>query len=218
MKRKRLAHADRRNSILAAATNAFAAEGLGGARTQRIAKAAGVSEALLYRHFPSKQALYEAVHDRLIEMQDANFEVMTLPEPSTAGLVQMLWASLGACVYGGRGAQAAAAQRLMLLSLAGDGAHAREFYARAHRKGVRALARALEAARAAGDLVGDPIEPRNAFALIGDVAEMITASQLSGRSVIPTTASKERLLRDAVRFCGRGIGLTDAALDRHAPR
>jgi hypothetical protein len=36
--------------------------------------------------------------------------------------------------------------------------------------------------------------------------------------VIPTTASKERLLRDAVRFCGRGIGLTDAALDRHAPR
>jgi AcrR family transcriptional regulator len=217
MKRKRLPRADRRESILAAATDAFAADGFGGARTQQIAKSARVSEALLYRHFSSKQALYEAVHDRLIALQDANFEVMTLPAPSTEGLVHMLWSTLRVCVHGRHGAQADAAQRLMLLSLAGDGAHAREFYARAHRKGVRALARALDAARAAGDLTGEPIDARNAFALIGQVAEMITSAQLTGKSVIPWTPSKDRLLRDAVRFCGRGVGLTDAALARHQP-
>jgi TetR/AcrR family transcriptional regulator len=72
-KKTRLASADRRESILAAATHAFAAEGFGGARTQQIARAAGVSEALLFRHFPTKAALYEAVHARLIELQDANF-------------------------------------------------------------------------------------------------------------------------------------------------
>ncbi len=105
----------------------------------------------------------------------------------------------------------------MLLSLAGDGAHAREFYVRAHRKGVRALSRALQAARAAGDLEGAPIDPRNAFALIGHVATMIISSQLTGRSVVPVTPSRERLLRDAVHFCGRGIGLSEAALARYEP-
>jgi AcrR family transcriptional regulator len=217
MKRKRLASADRRESILAAATSVFAADGFGGTRTQQVAKAAGVSEALLFRHFPSKQALYDAVHERLIAIQDANFEVMTLPAPSTEGLVRMLWATLRACVYGKPSAQAVAAQRIMLLSLAGDGEHAREFYARAHRKGIRALARAIQAARASGDVDGEPVDPRNAFALIGQIATMITSAQLTGKSVVPWTPSKERLLRDAVHFCGRGIGLCDAALARYEP-
>jgi AcrR family transcriptional regulator len=217
MKRKRLRHADRRESILAAATGAFASDGFGGARTQQIARAAGVSEALLFRHFPTKQALYDAVHERLIAIQDANFEVMTLPAASTEGLVSMLWATLRACVYGRPGSQATAAQRLMLLSLAGDGEHAREFYGRANRKGLRALAAALEAARAAGDLEGEPIEARNAFALIGYVATMLTSVQLTGKSVVPMTASKDRLLRDAVHFCGRGLGLSEGALARYAP-
>jgi AcrR family transcriptional regulator len=217
MKRKRLAHADRRESILAAATRAFAAEGFGGTRTQQIAKEAGVSEALLFRHFASKQALYDAVHERLIAIQDKNFEVMTLPAPSTEGLVRMLWATMRACVYGKPSDQAAAAQRIILLSLASDGEHAREFNARAQRKGGAALARAMAAARAAGDLDGEPMDPRNAFALIGHVATMIISAQLTGKSVVPVTASKDRLLRDAVHFCGRGIGLSEAALARYEP-
>src|SRR5215468_9826487 len=98
MKRRRLASADRRESILVAATHAFAAEGFGGARTRQIARAAGVSEALLFRHFPTKAVLYEAGHAWLIERQDANFAAMTLPAPTTAGLVRMLRATFRACV------------------------------------------------------------------------------------------------------------------------
>ena len=216
MKRKRLPPADRRESILAAATHAFATEGFGRARTQQIARAAGVSEGLLFRHFPSKEALYEAVHARLIELQDANFEVMTLPAPSAEGIVRMLWATFRACIYERPSAQAAAGQRLMLLSLAGDGEHARLLYRRGFRLGLRALAQALEAARAAGDLTGPPIEARNAFALIGHVGMMIRSAQLPGRSVVPYAPSKERMLSDAVEFCGRGLGLSEAALERYA--
>jgi hypothetical protein len=142
---------------------------------------------------------------------------MTLPAPSTEGLVRMLWATLRACVYGKPSAQAAAGQRLMLLSLAGDGEHARLYYRRAFRLGLRALEQALAAAREAGDLVGEPIEARNAFALIGHVATMIASAHLAGRSVVPYTPSRERLLEDAVRFCGRGLGLSEAALARTAP-
>ena len=218
MKKKRLSSSDRRESILVAATNTFAAEGFGGARTQQIARAAGVSEALVFRHFPSKEALHAAVHERLIAMQDENFEVMTLPAPSSEGLVHMLWATLRASIYRTPRAEAAAGQRLMLLSLAGDGEHARLFYRRAHRKGVTALARAMRAAREAGDLTGEPMDAQHAFALIGYVSTMLTSVQLTGKNVVPGAANRDALLRDVVLFCGRGIGLTDEALSRCEPR
>jgi TetR/AcrR family transcriptional regulator len=57
-------HADRsdqtRARILAAAIREFSSDGMAGARTERIAEAAGVNKALLYYYFTSKQALYEA--------------------------------------------------------------------------------------------------------------------------------------------------------------
>src|ERR1035438_1786942 len=49
-----------RARILAAAIREFSADGMAGARTERIAEAAGVTKALLYYYFTSKQALYEA--------------------------------------------------------------------------------------------------------------------------------------------------------------
>src|SRR5512132_1142711 len=47
--------------ILEAAAKEFAAEGLAGARTDAIAKAAGVNKALLYYYYADKEALYGAV-------------------------------------------------------------------------------------------------------------------------------------------------------------
>jgi TetR/AcrR family transcriptional regulator len=49
-----------RSRILEAATQEFSANGLAGARTERIAEAAGVNKALLYYYFRSKDALYTA--------------------------------------------------------------------------------------------------------------------------------------------------------------
>ncbi len=50
-----------RKAILNAAEAIFAAQGLTGARTKAIARAAGVNKALLYYYFKSKDALYLAV-------------------------------------------------------------------------------------------------------------------------------------------------------------
>jgi TetR/AcrR family transcriptional regulator len=49
-----------RNRILEAALAEFASMGLAGARTERIASAAGVNKALLYYYFESKEKLYFA--------------------------------------------------------------------------------------------------------------------------------------------------------------
>ena len=51
----------RQTSLVAAATSLFAARGFRGTTTKEIAKAAGVSEALLFKYFPTKQALYAAI-------------------------------------------------------------------------------------------------------------------------------------------------------------
>jgi AcrR family transcriptional regulator len=49
---------DRRAAILAAAATCFAERGYQRATTKEIARLAGVAEGTIYRHFPSKQALF----------------------------------------------------------------------------------------------------------------------------------------------------------------
>ncbi len=63
IKRKplRVSGEERKASIIAAATSLFAAKGFTGTKTKAIAQEAGVSEALLFKHFPSKNDLYAAI-------------------------------------------------------------------------------------------------------------------------------------------------------------
>ncbi|HYG99400.1 MAG TPA: TetR/AcrR family transcriptional regulator [Terriglobales bacterium] len=52
---------DRRNQILETATDLFARQGYEGTTTRQIAEKARVNEAIIFRHFPSKEELYWAV-------------------------------------------------------------------------------------------------------------------------------------------------------------
>jgi TetR/AcrR family transcriptional regulator len=54
-----------RAAILEAALSEFATEGLAGARTDHIARAAGVNKALLYYYFEDKETLYGAALDHV---------------------------------------------------------------------------------------------------------------------------------------------------------
>jgi AcrR family transcriptional regulator len=58
---KRLSADERRASIIEAAKRLFAQNGFHGVSIDEIVKAVGVSPAILYRHFNSKEELYEAV-------------------------------------------------------------------------------------------------------------------------------------------------------------
>ena len=74
-KQRRLPAAERRAELLAAALPCFARRGYVGTGTRDLARAAGVTEPILYRHFPSKAGLFHAVleqaADRLIVAVDA---------------------------------------------------------------------------------------------------------------------------------------------------
>jgi len=62
----RYSSADRREQILEVATGLFAQQGFQGTTTKIIAENSGVTEALIFRHFASKEELYWAVIERKI--------------------------------------------------------------------------------------------------------------------------------------------------------
>jgi AcrR family transcriptional regulator len=63
----RLTAAARREAILDAAADVFGRLGFDGTRMDDVAKAAGIAKGLLYKHFRSKDALFEALLDRKAE-------------------------------------------------------------------------------------------------------------------------------------------------------
>ncbi len=54
---------DRRRQLIEVAIELFAQKGFGGTTTKEIAAAAGVTEAIIFRHFATKQDLYQAILD-----------------------------------------------------------------------------------------------------------------------------------------------------------
>lgn len=81
--RRRMSGAKRRESILEAAATAFAERGYDSVRTLDVAERAGISEALIFRHFDTKRDLYceamrrssEALESQVAEATTADGEV-----------------------------------------------------------------------------------------------------------------------------------------------
>lgn len=88
----RLAAPERRQALLEAARRVFIAKSYVGATTADIAREAGVSEPILYRHFPSKRDLYlaclddvwtrlrAAVEEEIAQEPDAGEWVLAIPK------------------------------------------------------------------------------------------------------------------------------------------
>jgi AcrR family transcriptional regulator len=58
---------DRRRQIVEVASELFSQRGFNGVTTKEIADRAGVSQAIIFRHFPSKEAIYSAILDNKLK-------------------------------------------------------------------------------------------------------------------------------------------------------
>ncbi|ANI79693.1 MULTISPECIES: TetR/AcrR family transcriptional regulator [Sphingobium] len=211
MSATRLSSAGRRASIIAAAKAVFARHGLEGARTQQIARTAGISEALLFRHFPTKTHIYRAVLREVIADQNATFQSYGQAAPSTEGLLEILRRTISHAMQG-MGASNAEGMRMVVGSLAGDGGYARLVYRRALRLTLPNLEEALEAARADGGISGEIISATNAAAFMENISTMMMMARCHERIAIPYDEDDNRTLRDAILFCARGIGIAEARI------
>jgi AcrR family transcriptional regulator len=84
-----------REAILTAATDEFAAYGLGGARVDRIAERAGINKRMLYYYFGQKEDLFLAVLERAYEKIRGEEQALNLTqvEPTEAirRLIAFTW-------------------------------------------------------------------------------------------------------------------------------
>jgi len=208
--------AARKRAIVETAMPLFARKGFIGTTTKELAEQAGVSEALLYRHFPTKAALYEEIQQLGCQVDPALDALNALP-PSTATLVEMVQAMFQHIVFGAFDDPGTSKirQRLILQSLLEDGEYARVLLSRVSVQCLPIFKASLAAAGKAGDLRGPGPDPVNAFWFAGHVAAQIAHGRLPGSDVIPYTGSIEVVTAEAIRFCLAGIGLTDEAIERN---
>ncbi len=74
MGQKRMSHEERRLQIISVATELFASKGFRGATTRAIAETAGVSEAIIFRHFATKEDLYDAIITSSLEKRREHWD------------------------------------------------------------------------------------------------------------------------------------------------
>lgn len=213
MSRKRMPGESRKNSILQAARRVFSQRGFEAAKTLDIARAAGVSEALVYRHFPSKLALYRAVLRALIREQDEMNARLGVQNQTCQGLVTALKAYFTFLITPDPAEREAQQNfRLLLASLAGDGNYALLIYRRAQRIIGPTIQAALLDGRAKGDIQGESLAFENTSMFIEHVGIMMSAVSALPSGGTLYAEQGDALVRQAVWFCCRGIGMTDQAI------
>src|SRR5229473_117413 len=155
---------ERRKAIVTAAVPLFARNGFAGTTTRELAEAAGISEALLFRHFPSKQLLYREIL-RLGCEGDPALEKLATLQPSTATLVCMVRFMVRRFLLGDEAERAELDPRLRLLlhSFLEDGDYARELFETVSGRVVPLFEASLSAAIAAGDATLRRDAPANRF-------------------------------------------------------
>lgn len=205
----------RRQLILGAAKRCFARHGYAGTTTKSVAAAAAISEALLFKHFPSKAALYAEILTEECET-DPDFEVLLSQEPSTATLVMMMAGMVRHFLGIADGPNEEEEQRLRLMASShlDDGEFARLLYTKIDDLIGAKFVNSLESAVACGDAVRLVAAPRDLFWFAHHTVLMAALTRLPSTPCL-AYGTADRLERQLSEFILRGIGLTDAAIACH---
>jgi AcrR family transcriptional regulator len=213
----RLTAEARREAIVEAVRDVFAEKGFDGTTTRELAKAAGVSEALLYKHFPSKEVLYAAMLEGCSKGPTFAEATRILElEASTSTLVVMVHFMISHYVLGRPGDKhRAALNSLLVRSLLGDG----EFVRLMHRKLAAAWLKkfdaCLHAAAKAGEIHEVPVRRDLCVWLVQHVAFSLMLHLQPKIPAINYKVSREELVSQATWFALLGIGVKQEAARRY---
>jgi AcrR family transcriptional regulator len=206
----------RRQLILSAAKRCFARHGFAGTTTKSVAAAASISEGLLFKHFPSKAALYAEI---LAEECEADPDLVHLlgQEPSTATLVELVRGMVDHFMHVREDEEEAQRLRLMTTSHLDDGEFARLLYGKVGDLIGSVFTSSLERAIAAGEASRIGNEPLNLFWFAHHTVVMAALSRLPTVPCL-TYGDAADLEQQLCEFILRGIGLTEAAIASHLDR
>lgn len=217
MRAQRLSCEERKEAIVKAVLPIFARNGFANTTTRELAKAAGVSEALLYKHFPSKESLYAEIQTFGCRGCDPGLQKLISLEPSTSTLVYIVYYIMRINIVG-RGKEAICAEtrhRMILNSCLEDGSFSRFLFHNRFAENISKIVDCMDAAAEAGDLVASPVSKPNLLLFAHHLATMIATMHLPKKPVVDYEATREELVQQAVWFALRGVGLRDDAIKRH---
>jgi AcrR family transcriptional regulator len=209
---------ERRAAIVAAVRRVFAEKGFHGTTTRELARAAGVSEGLLFKHFPNKEALYAAMLVSCSQqLGPATFERLQALKPCGSTLVILVHILVSQALLARRvGDDDHAIQpRLMLHSILDDGEFARLRLRQFAECWIPKVEECLQAAIAAGEAIESAMPMNVRSWLAHQLAIGVKIYLLPPEQVIDFQLSREQLAEHVVCFALRGMGLTDAAIKRH---
>jgi AcrR family transcriptional regulator len=208
----------RRQLILGAAKRCFARNGFAGTTTKSVAAAGAISEALLFKHFPSKAALYAEILAEECEADPALAHLLGL-EPSTAALVELMRSMVRHFLDIADAPDIEEAQRLRLMvtSHLDDGEFARLLYAKVEKLIGPMFVASLEAAIASGDASPIGCAPANLFWF---AHHTVLTAAMTRLPAVPCLAYADAggLERQLCEFLLRGVGLNHAAILAHLTR
>jgi TetR/AcrR family transcriptional regulator, transcriptional repressor of aconitase len=208
----------RRELILSAAKRCFARNGFAGTTTKSVAAAASISEGLLFKHFPTKAALFAEILVAECEADPAFHHLLELP-PSTETLVVLVRGMVGHFLHGSGTPDQQEEQRwrLMITSHLDDGEFARLLYEKIGGLVGPVFKASLEHAVAAGDASAVGREPLNLFWLAHHTVLMTALVRLPATPCLDYGRAAD-LERQVCEFILRGIGLNAAAIAAHLDR
>jgi len=208
----------RRQLILSAAKRCFARHGFAGTTTKSVAAAASISEGLLFKHFPTKSALYAEIIAEECEADPALHRLLEL-EPSTETLVVLIREMVRHFqgIAAAPDQQEAQRLRLMLTSHLDDGEFARLIYEKIGALIGPVFTASLQRAVAAGDATRIGRESQNLFWFAHHTVLMATLARLPSVPCLSYGNSAD-LERQLCQFILRGIGLNETAIASHLDR
>lgn len=177
--------------VFDAARHAFAVDGYAATSTEELARRAGISTKTLYRLFPAKAALFEAMcADRLERLlSDVNLQASDEVDVETG-----LRAALLACADLALDPEVVALQRMVLQESAAFPELAANFYKNGISRTVIALARWLSVHVKKKQIVIDDVDEA-AGMLIGMVASAPQRAAIYGGMPLPSRKDIERRVR-----------------------
>ncbi len=213
----RLSAEARKEAIVEAVQDVFAEKGFDGTTTRELAKAAGVSEALLYKHFQSKESLYAAMLDGCSKgptFAEAS-RILEL-DASTSTLVVMVHFMISHYVLGRPGDRhRAALNSLLVRSLLGDGEFVRLMHKKLAAAWLKKFEACLQAAAKAGEMREVPIRHDLCVWLVQHVAFSLMLHLQPKVPAVNYKVSREELVSQATWFGLLGIGIKEEAVRRY---
>jgi len=208
---------ERKRAIINAAKPLFAANGFNGTTMRQIAKAANVSGALLYKHFPSKEAMHKEILSYVGRISNLAGSEIKEMEPCTETLVLLFFFLYRAILLEvpGHGKQQKTHERLLFYSLLEDAGYARMVFERISAEYFDFVEASYQAAIEAGDIAKTGSDHANLFWFVHHLAMALNLCHLSPTPAFAYDVPKETLIDEAACFALRGIGLTEAAIRRY---